>query len=988
MTSLKKGHGWQHRPKRHTLFLGSGFKRFIKPHAKGLFSLALILMTFAGVSLLVGSFLIIQSLPDPNALTQRQISQTTKIYDRTGEHLLYEIFGDENRTLVKIQEGFCRDNPQMELDPEGIPLFALQATITAEDRKFCQHGGFDVKGLARAVWLNLRGQRVGGSTLTQQLVKNAILSNEKTFTRKFKELLLSVGLERRYSKDEILQIYFNEIPYGSTYYGIQAASLNYYNKPINEINLAQAATLAALPKAPSTYLNNPDRLRERRDYILSEMQTLGFITEEEKHAATQENTDILLRVGNINAPHFVFYVKDLLEERFSPRQVEEGGLRVITSLDWEKQQIAERVVKEGVDTKGAALGFSNAALVAMDPKTGELLSMVGSKDYFDETIDGQVNVTTRLRQPGSSFKPIVFTRAFERGYTPNTVLWDVATTFPTPTGNYQPNNYDLSERGPIRLRQALQGSLNIPAVKLLHLVGVDDALNFAKRLGYTSFEDRSRFGLAVVLGGGEVKLVEHTSAYGAFANEGVLQEAVSILRVEDNKGDMLFEWKPTQGKRAIDQNAARSITNVLSDNAARAYVFGLSSPLQLGGRPVAAKTGTTNNARDAWTLGYTPSLVAGVWAGNNNNETMTRGAGGSSAAAPIWQAFMKEALANTPIETFNAPSIPTTGKAMIDGELDAQIITIDTVSGKRATEFTPLSKRAEKQFANYHTILHYVDPSDPLGPVPEESKRDAQYASWEAGVQQWITKRQEETGINVSLEEPPTEDDDVHIPANFPTVEITSPGGNTRLDSRTLSVSVNASAPRGISRVEFYLDSYFLSVDTSFPYAFDGVIPNTIARGFHTIKAIAYDDIENAGTDTVGIHVDAPESSISLSLTDPIHGQVIERTDNEFVVVVSVSNQTSIERVSVFASPLGSVTKEVIGSLSPPTSPFLTFPWTLPASGEWVLTATARTQSGELVETPGVIVRIADREKSVHSNENSETLDVPATQNPLDPFAR
>src|SRR3989344_4789145 len=550
---------------------------------------------FMGGSLFVlGLFAFVShDLPDPRQLTDRSIPETTKIYDRTGEHLLYEIFGSENRTLVKLQEGFCDMQTEMETDGNGIPRYAVQATITAEDRKFCSHGGFSVTGLMRAVLF--AGSRGGGSTLTQQLVKNAILSNERSLTRKAKELILSLELERRYSKDEILQIYFNEIPYGSTYYGIEAASQNFFGKHVSELSLAQAATLAALPQVPTFYINNPDRLKARRDWILDGMADMGFVTREEADAAKGEDTTLEDTVANIQALHFVFYVKQQLEETYGQRLVEEGGLKVITSLDYDKQLIAEEEVVRGVEERGEAYNFNDAALVATDPKTGQILAMVGSADYFDESIAGQVNGAARPRQPGSSFKPIAYAKGFDLGYTPNTVLWDVNTTFPTATGDYAPKNYDLGERGPIRVREALQGSLNIPAVEMVYLVGVENALSFAEALGYATFGDRSRFGLSIVLGGAEVKLTEHVGAYGTFANDGVRMSQVSILKVEDPKGTVLEEWKPGEGTKGTEPNVARLISNVMSDNAARAYVFGLNNALVVGGRPVAAKTETTKD---------------------------------------------------------------------------------------------------------------------------------------------------------------------------------------------------------------------------------------------------------------------------------------------------------------------------------------------------------------------------------------------------------
>ena len=526
--------------------------------------------TLGGLALLVLFVVAVRDLPDPNSLTNRTIEQSTRIYDKTGTHILYEIFGEENRTLVPLQEGFCKDDPEFPTDPKGVPLFALQATLAAEDRRFCRHFGFDPKGLARAALANLRGSRVGGSTLTQQLVKNAILSNEKTLTRKIKELLLSIELERRYSKDAILQIYFNEIPYGSTYYGIQSASLNLFNKPVSALTLAEAATLAAIPQAPTRYLNNPDRLKVRRDWILDSMATLGYQKQEAVDAAKATDTPITIRVQNIEAPHFVFYVKEQLEEIYGRQLVEEGGLKVITTLDYDKQMIAQKAVSDEVEKNGKSLGFSNAALVALDPKTGHILSMVGSKDFFDKEIGGQVNVTTRLRQPGSSFKPIVYAKAFELGYTPSTILWDVKTVFDTAVGPYIPNNYSGKEYGPISLRNALQGSLNISAVKAMYLVGVESALQFAESLGYSSFKDRSRLGLAVVLGGGEVQLLEHVNAYAAFANGGIHHKTTPILRVEDANGEVLQEWKPEEGQRVMSEQTASWMSQVLSDNNARA----------------------------------------------------------------------------------------------------------------------------------------------------------------------------------------------------------------------------------------------------------------------------------------------------------------------------------------------------------------------------------------------------------------------------------
>lgn len=917
-------------------------------------------------------------LPNPNSLTERTISQTTKIYDRTGEHLLYEIFGNENRTLKKIQKGFCGDDKNIETDLNGIPLFALQATIAAEDRKFCEHGGFDLKGIARAFIQNLFGKRVGGSTLTQQLVKNAILSNEKTITRKVKELILSVELERRYSKDEILQIYFNEIPYGSTYYGIEAAAQNLFNKSANQLTLAEAATLAALPKAPTTYLNDPDRLLARRNYILNEMKDLEFISDEQLESALQEKTPVQIRLVNIEAPHFVLYVKEQLEKKYGQQIVESGGLKVITTLNYDYQKIAEEEVKKHVEEKGPSLKFNNAALVATDPKNGQILSMVGSKNYFDDTIDGQVNVATRLRQPGSSFKPIVYAKAFEKGYTPNTVVWDVVTDFPTVTGTYTPHNYDLKERGPVRLRDALQLSLNIPAVKMIYMVGLDEALDFATSLGYSSFSDHSAFGLSLVLGGGEVKLLEHVNAYATFANEGIKYDPVSILKIEDSDGEILDEWKSKNGKRVVDGNVARTISHVLSDNEARAPVFGLNSPLSLGDRPVAAKTGTTNNNRDAWLLGYAPSIAVGVWAGNNNNTEMTKSAGGFSAAGPIWNAFMKRALEKTPIETFTPPTIKQTGKQMLDGQLSAKTVVVDKISGKIATAYTPDSTKEERLFAEYHSILHYVDRNNPLGSAPNDPNQDPYYENWETAISNWITKREQETGKKISQSSPPTEYDDIHVPQNFPVVYFVNPQ-NEQSVGRELAMEISVSAPRQISRVEFYIDGEYLGSDESSPFKLFSQLPNSIGKGLHTLKSVAYDDVENQGSSTVSIQITEDAADDSLSLIDPKHGQTIERTSETYKIVVSVKNPNNYSSIRVYSDPAGSAPQQLIGQKTNPDSVFTTFDWALPESGSFAIHAEGLTKNGATTQTAGVLVDV------VPSN-TSETSELFVPTNNLDPF--
>lgn len=948
-----QSHGWKKRDRG----LGTLRGLLTRDAAKNI-ALGAVLLGIVGSLGMLGTFAYYsRDLPDPSQLTERSISQTTKIYDRTGEHLLYEVYGEENRTLVKIQEGFCKDDPALATDPNGIPLRMLQATITAEDRSFCEHGGFSVKGLLRAVVY--LGRRGGGSTLTQQLVKNAILSNERRIARKIKELIISIELERRYSKDEILQIYFNEIPYGSTYYGVEAAAQNYYGKHVNELTLAQMATLAAMPQLPTYYMNNPDDLEARRDWILDGMVEQGFVSQEEADAAKQEDSSVSVHVTKIDAPHFVFHVKEQLEEDYGQYQAENGGLKVITSLDYDLQKIAEEEVEKGVEAKGEQFAFSNGALLSLDPKTGQILAMVGSKDYFDDDIDGQVNITLRPRQPGSSFKPIVYTAGFEKGYTPNTILWDVNTDFSTGSSPYAPRDYDLGERGPLRVRSALQGSLNIPAVEMTYLVGVENVLQFAERLGYTTFEDRSRFGLSVGIGAGEVKMIEHVGAFAAIANDGVRHEPVSILRVEGPDGSVLQEWKADQGEKALDANVARMTSNVLSDNAARAYVFGESSYLQLGDRPVAAKTGTTNDFYDAWTMGYTPSLVTAVWVGNSEYVPMKRGADGSVVAAPIWNAYMRRALDGKPIEAFAQPEIPTTGKSILDGIMPGTTVTVDKASGKLATEYTPSAYREERLYAEYHSVLHYVDRSDPLGPMPENPSADPQYALWEQAIADWIARREAETGIAIEQSAPPTEYDDVHVPANFPSVHFTDPSDGTELNDRSLSLSVSAEARRGVTRVEYYLDGDFLGADTGEPWRLSTTIPDTVSRGYHTLKAVAYDDVGNSGADSIGIRVNSDATASSFEIVDPKSGQTIERAGTTYTVVASLGSPGDYSSVSLYAQRIGSGSKSLIETKFDPESPYVTFTWTLPEDGDWAVSAEASPKSGEnRIQTIGAIVHL------------------------------
>lgn len=843
-----------------------------------------------------------RDLPDPDKLIDRQIAQSTKIYDRTGETLLYEIAGEQKRTIIKL---------------EDLPDYVAQSVIALEDKTFYEHSGFNFQRLVKAILLKSIGRRgPGASTLTSQLVKNAILSPERTLTRKAKEMILTWQIERKFSKEEILQLYLNEIPYGSTAYGIEAASNYYFDKSAKDLTLAEAATMAAIIQLPtrySPYGSHLDELLNRKNLALRLMQEQGFITEEEKTEAQAQELAFRERREQITAPHFVFYVRDLLVEKYGEHLVNRGGLVVKTTLDLEKQGFAEEVITARVEPN-KQYEASNAALVSLDANTGEILAMVGSIDYFNDEIDGQVNVALRPRQPGSSFKPIVYTLAWQRGYTPSTVVFDVNTDFPGSGSLYKPKNYDLKERGPVSLRTALQGSLNIPAVKMLYLLGVGNVLDFADNLGYTTFADRSRFGLSLVLGGGEVTLLDHTAAYATLAADGMYHEPMALLEVKTNDGHVLDEFKPKE-TRVIESNIARITSNVLSDNEARAYVFGLSSGLTLPGRPAAAKTGTTNDYRDAWTMGYVPQLATGVWVGNNDFSEMKRG-GGSSLAAPIWQGYMTKALQGVEAESFGQANIPVPDKAILSGQgFGVQQVSIDRASGKLATDLTPLSFREEKLYVDAHDILYYVDKRNPTGPAPTDpAATDSQFNVWENAAQAWMAARLEKgenifefakditfpPDLEIVYGLAPTEMDDVHVEANKPSISIESPFNDTRLDRRSVHVSTQSSSPRGISRVEFYLDNTLLGTDASAPFEIDASL-KSFPNGFYTLSAIAFDDVDNSAETNLRVQLQSDESFVDVSWESPKANAQINPDDVSVPLRVNINSTDTINQVTFFA---------------------------------------------------------------------------------------
>jgi len=504
-------------------------------------------------------------------------------------------------------------------------------------------------------------------------------------------------------------------------------------------------------------------------------------------------------------------------------------------------------------------GANNMGLVAMDPKTGQILAMIGSRDFNNKEIDGEFNVAVNSRrQPGSSIKPIIYAAAFEKGYTPDTVLFDVSTNFSLSGKPYTPQNFDGSERGPVTMRQALQGSLNIPAVQTFYLVGEKKGIEFARRLGYSTF-DTGNFGLSLVLGGGSVSMLEHINAYGVLANNGAYNAPAAILKVTNAKGDTLYEWKEEE-KQVVDPKVTATMSNVLSDDAARAYVFGANGPLTLKGRPVAAKTGTTNEYKDAWTVGYTPSLVAGVWAGNSDNTRMKSGYGGSRVAAQFWNAFMTEALKDAPVENFPAAPPNDAEKPILRGSTGGGVtVKVNKVTGKLASTSTPEKYIEERTYIQPHSILHYVNKDDPRGPYPENPAQDPQYGVWEAAIQSWITRRKEkEPDWNISFEEPPTEYDDAYSLEHIPTLEVLYPTPNAIVDTRRLTTDIRVNATRGVSKVSYKIDTKFVDIVRTPPFNLNYTMRG-IANGAHTLTIVVEDDIGNMVEEVIPFTLNADE---------------------------------------------------------------------------------------------------------------------------------
>lgn len=678
------------------------FQRFIhtpNPFLRALYVLAGLVFLVIGISILWVAF---TPMPALNSFDPQKVADSTKIYDRTGTTILYDLNHNMKRQVVPLSD----ISPNLQ-----------HATIAIEDAHFYQEGGISFTGIARSLFVDLTRASLsqGGSTLTQQVVKNTILTGRKSFIRKLQEWILAERLNEKYTKDQILEFYFNVTPYGGTLYGAQSASRAFFGKDAKDLDIAESAYLAAIPQLPtyySPYGNNRDALDARKNIVLDRMLQYGYITQEQHDQAKNEKVTFLAQQENsIIAPHFVFYLEQQLEQEYGP-DVATQGLTVISTIDVDLQNQMQQIVSQYAPQIQKNYNASNESVVAIDPKTGQILGMIGSRDYFDTSIDGNYNDALALRQPGSSFKPFVYATDLQKGYTPDTIIFDLPTQFSTacaPSDNfndtppcYAPGNYDSKFRGPMTFTTALAQSINIPAVKALYLAGIPNVLTLAKNMGLTSLGQPSDYGLSLALGAAEVRLLDITSAYSAFANDGTLNPPTGILKITDSHGNVVQEFK-SQSRQVLDPEIAREMSSMLSNNTARQPEYPPVNPFYFPGYDVAAKTGTTNESRDAWTIGYTPSIAIGAWAGNNDNSPMVKEIAGY-IVAPMWHDIMQYALTKYPQEFFTPPQpIPDTLPGALRG--------------------------LNSNGSAYHDILYWVNKDDPRG--GGNSQNDVQFPYWE-----------------------------------------------------------------------------------------------------------------------------------------------------------------------------------------------------------------------------------------------------------------
>jgi len=798
-----------------------------------------------------------KDLPNPNKILRTE-GISTVIFDREGK-ILYDIYGDQNRVLIPLEE---------------IPDHLKNATIAIEDKNFYSHQGFSSRGMLRAIFNILIHHRLeGGSTLTQQLVKNVLLTSERTIPRKIKEFILTAQIERKYSKDEILQMYLNEAPYGGTAWGVEAAAQTYFGKKAKELNLLESAILAGFPQRPTAYSpfgNQPKAYLDRTKDVLRRMREDGYISKEQEEIAGKElkKIEFVGRGGKMKAPHFVMEVRKELIDQFGERMVEQGGLKVTTSLDFEVQQMAQEMVTEEVE-KIKDLNVGNGAAVVLDPQTDEILAMVGSKDYEskEEGFEGKFNVVTQgLRQPGSAIKPITYATAFKKGYTTASLIMDTPTSFPggKESEDYKPQNYDGKFRGPVQVRFALANSINMAAVKMLAMVGVKEVLKTAYDMGLTTLEptqeNADRFGLSITLGGGEVRLLDLTSAFAVFADGGLYHQPIFILKVEDSQGKVLFEHKQDQGKRVLSEEICFLISDILADNNARKEVFGPRSWLYLPGKTVAVKTGTTDDKRDNWTIGYTHSIAVGVWVGNNDNSPMNEKlASGVTGAAPIWHRIMNEILRKKEDGFVEKPKNvvameidalggglpkegqPTRSEYFIKGtepispSLIYQTLKISKETGLLANEVEiSAGDYEEKEFI----VFEEKDPTS--GGVSDGKNR------WQEGIDQWLQ------GIDDPRYHPPKETSSAK--KEEVVVKIKTPDDRVQIDNHDLKIEAEAVSLAEIVKMELLVNDQLKKEIHG--KSLSEVI--NLDKGSYKIKVKAFDSQGNEGETEIQIGIFVP----------------------------------------------------------------------------------------------------------------------------------
>lgn len=814
----------------------------------------LVLFSILGLMLLV--ILVIAffatQVPSPEQLTNRNIAQSTKIYDRNSE-LLYDIFKNQNRTPVKFTE---------------IPDVLKKATISIEDKDFYKHQGFSVLGIVRSLYELIINRKIegGGSTLTQQLVKNALLSGERTATRKIKEFILAVQVERAYGKDQILEMYLNEIPYGGTAYGIEAAANLYFGKHAQDLDLAESSLLAGLPQLPSVYSpygTHPELAKVRQAEVLRRMVEDGYVTKDQAEAAKKEELTYRTAQNEVGfkAPHFVLYVKQKLIEQYGDKLVEQGGLKVTTTLDYKLQEKAEKIMSDEI-AKLKDFKVGNGALVVLNPKNGQILAMVGSKDYFATDYDGNVNVTLSLRQPGSATKPITYSAAMQKGYTAASTLIDVKTEFPggdQPT--YIPVNYDGQYHGVVQVRYTLGNSYNIPAVKMLALVGVKNVMDLGYRMGLSTWEPTEEnvnsVGLSLTLGGREVRLLDLTSAFGVLANSGMKQDPISILKVTDSKGKDLYEYKDSDGTKILEEGIAFIISNILADNGARTAAFGSNSILNIPGKTVSVKTGTTDEKRDNWTIGFTPSVVVGVWVGNNDNSKMNPAiASGVTGASPIWQKIMMEALKGKDDEK---PSQPD----------EVSYLDVDGLMGGKPKDGTPTRKEyfikgtepANISSAyqnlkvcknNPHRQANDGEDSDQKDVILLKEDDPTGANKWQDGIDNWVLTSADPrlVGVGKGCSGIPGFSDAGNQGGIISIVNV----GNGANVPRVFDVLAKANSPKGVKKITWTIDGAQKNVQTGEPYAQHVEFP-VGDKGSHTITVTLEDNDGASFSSSIGVTV-------------------------------------------------------------------------------------------------------------------------------------